>query len=435
MADKWRTVPAEKFCNSVRDGTHDSPKPVDQGRYLVTSRHITGGQLDFANAYFISEKDFEEINKRSKVDRWDVLISMIGTVGEPYLIKEEPHFAIKNIGLFKTRGETEGKWLFYYLRSPYAKQLIRELSRGTTQQYIPLGALREFPIPAPDDRDQMCSITHILGTLDDKIELNRKMNETLEEMVRVIFKSWFIDFDPVRAKVEGRWKKGQSLPGMPAEMFDLWPDSFVNSPLGPIPKGWKAGNLSEEIDMIGGGTPKTSIPEYWNGDIPWFSVVDTPNSSDIWVLDTEKHISQAGIENSSTKLLSKGTTIITARGTVGNLALVARPMAMNQSCYGLKGKDKRGDYYIYFKIYSEISDLQKSTHGSVFDTIIRETFEGIDTVIPPSPITNSFDLTIEPILSRILNNCFESRTLAVIRDSLLSKLLSGEIRVKDVEKK
>jgi type I restriction enzyme S subunit len=149
MASKWRYVPASEFCTSVRDGTHDSPKPVEHGRFLVTSRHIVGGRLDLGHAYLISQEDFDEINRRSKVDQWDVLLSMIGTVGEPCLIKDEPNFAIKNVGLFKSRGETEGKWLYYYLRSPVTQQLIQEHSRGTTQQYVPLNALRELPVIVP----------------------------------------------------------------------------------------------------------------------------------------------------------------------------------------------------------------------------------------------------------------------------------------------
>ena len=154
MASGRRYIPASEFCASVRDGTHDSPKPVERGRKLVTSRHLTTGQLDLSDAYLISEEDFEYINKRSKVDKWDVLISMIGTVGEPCLIKEEPDFAIKNIGLFKTRSEADGKWLYYYLRSKAAQKSIREQSRGTTQQYIPLGALRGFPILVADDLEE-----------------------------------------------------------------------------------------------------------------------------------------------------------------------------------------------------------------------------------------------------------------------------------------
>lgn len=116
----WTEVTANNFCASVRDGTHDSPKPVEKGRYLITSRHIIGGKIDLSNAYLISNDDFDAINKRSKVDRWDVLISMIGTVGEPCLVKDEPEFAIKNIGLFKTKNELDGRWLYYYLTSPRA---------------------------------------------------------------------------------------------------------------------------------------------------------------------------------------------------------------------------------------------------------------------------------------------------------------------------
>ena len=144
-----KTLPAEEFCSSVRDGTHDSPKPVDQGRHLITSRHIVGRHIDLTSAYLISQKDFDAINRRSQVDKWDVLLTMIGTVGEPCLIKEDPDFAIKNIGLFKSKGEIEGKWLYYYLCSPKAQQLIREQSRGTTQAYIPLGTLRQFPVTTP----------------------------------------------------------------------------------------------------------------------------------------------------------------------------------------------------------------------------------------------------------------------------------------------
>ena len=133
MAGERRYIAASDFCASVRDGTHDSPKPVEFGRRLVTSRHLTTGRLDLSQAYLISEADYQAINKRSKVDQWDVLISMIGTVGEPCLIKDEPDFAIKNIGLFKTKSESDGKWLYYYLRSKEAQQRYLELEQRIRQ--------------------------------------------------------------------------------------------------------------------------------------------------------------------------------------------------------------------------------------------------------------------------------------------------------------
>jgi len=157
-----------------------------------------------------------------------------------------------------------------------------------------------------------------------------------------------------------------------------------------VPKGWRIGSFDETIDLIGGGTPRTSEPKYWNGDIPWFSVVDAPENSEVFVIDTEKKITKRGLEESSTRLLLKGTTIITARGTVGKCALVGNPMTMNQSCYGVHAKDQRGDYFIYFALRNLISTLKQSTHGSVFDTITSETFRTVQVAIIPIELTQRF---------------------------------------------
>src|SRR5690606_18527750 len=135
------------------------------------------------------------------------------------------------------------------------------------------------------------------------------------------------------------------------------------------------------VHVSGGGTPKTSIPEYWNGDIPWFSVVDAPAATDIWVLDTEKHISEKGVNESSTKPLPIGTTIISARGTVGRLALTGKVMAMNQSCYGLRGK-ANDTYFTFFRTKRLVDTLKQHSHGSVFDTITRDTLQRVIVVYP-----------------------------------------------------
>lgn len=272
------------------------------------------------------------------------------------------------------------------------------------------------------------AIAHILGTLDDKIELNRQMNETLEAMARAMFKSWFVDFDPVRAKAEGR------DPGLPPEIANLFPNSFEDSELDPIPKGWTVEPLSSIINIIGGGTPKTNVPEYWNGDIPWFSVVDAPKDSDIFVVDTANHITQLGLENSSTKILREGITIISARGTVGKCAVVGHPMAMNQSCYGIEGKENRGDFFIYFTIRNQIADLQRSGHGSVFNTITRETFSSIQVAGSTIELTQAFDEIVRTSMLKMKYNLKESHSLAAVRDALLPKLLSGEMRVTEAEK-
>jgi type I restriction enzyme S subunit len=281
---------------------------------------------------------------------------------------------------------------------------------------------------------EQCAIAHVLGTLDDKIELNRRMSETLEAMARALFKAWFMDFEPVRAKMDGRWRHGELLPDLPAHLYDLFPDRLIDSELGQIPEGWEVKPFADTVEIIGGGTPKTSVAEYWNGRIPWFSVVDAPAEHQVWVIDTEKKITRAGVDSSSTRILSLGTTIISARGTVGRVALVGVPMAMNQSCYGLRGKCGSRGFFNYFATRQLVSILQQRTHGSVFDTITRNTLATVHVVAPPAAVVEAFEKSVSPIMDRIRQRLAESRTLAQLRDALLPKLISGELRVKDAER-
>jgi len=287
--------------------------------------------------------------------------------------------------------------------------------------------MQAIPFLIPPSLEQK-AIAHILGTLDDKIELNRRMNQTLEEMARALFRSWFVDFDPVRAKAEGRET------GLPEEIAALFPDEFEDSELGEIPKGWKVTPLSNQLNIIGGGTPKTSVAEYWNGNIPWFSVTDTPAGSDVFVIATERTITEAGLLNSSARLVSKGTTIISARGTVGNLAITGCDMAFNQSCYGLKGIDNTGYYYVYLLALLMVERLKNMAHGSVFSTITRQTFEAIVRPLPCYTTLRAFEQMVSPLFGAILSNVEQSRTFASIRDTLLPKLISGELRIEDAER-
>ena len=209
------------------------------------------------------------------------------------------------------------------------------------------------------------------------------MNETLEEMARALFKSWFVDFDPVHAKIEGRDT------GLPPDLAALFPDRLVDSELGEIPEGWGIGVLDDVIELLSGGTPKTSVPGYWGGDIPWYTAKDAPNGSDVFVLDTERTITQSGVENSATRILAAGTTLITARGTVGRLACLGVPMAMNQTCYGIRGAHGYPDFFTYWNLRKAVDELQTRTHGTIFDTITRQTFTLIEMALAPIDLTFS----------------------------------------------
>jgi type I restriction enzyme S subunit len=434
MVGEWKSITAEQFCTAVRDGTHDSPKPVKHGRFLVTSRHIIGGRLDLGNAYLISQDDFNSINKRSKVDKWDVLISMIGTVGEPCLIKEEPDFAIKNVGLFKSKGEVEGKWLYYYLRSPNNQQIIREQSRGTTQQYIPLGALRKLPIFIPEDKNEMRAIVYILGTLDDKIELNRRMSQTLEEMARAIFKSWFVDFDPVRAKAAVRrehpdWTNAQvsraACPNLKPEIAELFPDRFVDSELGEIPEGWKIGCIGNEFNITMGQSPPGNTYNEVGEGLPFYQ-----GRTDFGFRFPMRRV----YCTAPTRLAKKGDTLISVRAPVGDINIATEDCAIGRGVAAARHKSGSRSYTYQFMHAKADVFARFEAEGTVFGSIGKKDFNIIRCLVPPKIVVTAFDRLIVQLDDRISINENQSYTLAALRDALLPKLISGDIRVKDVER-
>jgi type I restriction enzyme S subunit len=362
-------------------------------------------------------------------ERTGVVLSAIGAdCGKTWLAKGKWSCIKNTLRFWAASPDVDTAFLYWLTRDPAVWP-----KRGSAQPFISQGDARALEVAYPPLAEQR-AIAHILGTLDDKIELNRRMSETLEQMARALFKSWFVDFEPVRAKMEGRWRRGESLPGLPAHLYDLFPDCLVESELGEIPEGWEMQPLSEVLTITGGGTPKTSVEEYWGGDIPWFSVVDTPSASDVFVVATEKSITKKGLASSSARLIPKGTTIISARGTVGNLAIAGREMTFNQSCYGLRGTGYAGDYFVYLTAQRMVDQLKSMAHGSVFSTITRQTFEAIQRPVPQPAVLTAFEGLVAPWFEAILANVEQSRTLAALRDTLLPKLISGELRVKDAER-
>ena len=187
--------------------------------------------------------------------------------------------------------------------------------------------------------------------------------------------------------------------------------------------------FTETVEILGGGTPKTSVAEYWEGDVAWFSVVDAPSESDVWVVDTEKKITGKGLTNSSAQVLPVGTTIISARGTVGRVALVGVPMAINQSCYGLRSRTSERGYFTYFSTRNLVRELQQRTHGSVFDTITRDTLDGVTVVKVPFEAVEAFEQIVGPLLYYIRVAVLQSNTIVGLRESLLPKLISGKLRI------
>lgn len=421
---------------------------------------------------------------------------------------QDPFFVIDTAYYVVPKTELDMRWLYYAIQ--YHK--LGEIDDGSPVPSTTRAAVyvREVEIPPLNVQRR---IAKILGSIDQKIELNRQTNQTLEHIAQAIFKSWFVDFEPTRAKIAAKqyWQALNDVvetssptcysetddtakpniqgldeamnqaamaaisglsrtdaAGAPLEELQqlspeqlqylqniaaLFPDTLVDSELGEtnssgtnldsgigglkgggmdsrrIPEGWEVKSLSEIIEVVGGGTPKRSEELYWNGDIPWFSVKDAPSLSDVFVLDTVEKITDLGLKKSSTKLLPVGATIITARGTVGKLALVGTPMCMNQSCYGIISVEGIGPYFNYFNLREAISTLQRNTHGAVFDTITTQTFESYSMPVCGGELLKIYEDFVAPLMDKIKANCAEIVSLGDTRDTLLPKLLSGEIIV------
>src|SRR5690606_28122873 len=336
------------------------------------------------------------------------------------------------------RQVTDEMYVYYWLKANEQRLLEMVEHTGIGAGKLDTKRLQnlEIRLPSwPEQRQIVASATAI----DEKEILNSRINQTLEQMAQAIFKSWFVDFEPVKAKIAALEAGGSEedallaamqaisgkdeaqLPRLQAEQpeqyaelratAELFPSAMQESALGEIPEGWEVVTLSAAVDLIGGGTPKKSEPSFWNGDICWFSVKDAPSDGNVFVVDTEEKITQEGLNHSSTKLLPIGTTIITARGTVGKLALTGVSTAMNQSCYGVVASDGTGPYLNYLRLSEGVDTLKKNTHGAVFDTITRSTFE---TVIQPRAclaIRQRFEKTVTPMFEAIRNNLIQSRTL------------------------
>lgn len=367
-----------------------------------------------------------EFLKKSSLRKDDLVLCNVGSVGIVFEIPDLgfPMTLGPNSVLCRTKdlNLVRQKFLHYYFLSSAGQALLQELSGGSTvQPKFNKTLLRNSEIEVPDLVHQDLLIK-MLGRLDSKISVNEALCKTFEDIAQTLFKSWFIDFDPVKAKMAG-----EKPAGIDAATAALFPDSMEESELGFIPEGWEVNPAAELFDVLSGGTPKTTNENYWNGDIPWFSVVDAPDSGGCFFIKTNKTITKEGLDNSAAKLVRPGVTIISARGTVGKTAIVAIPSTFNQSCYGIEGK--YGDFFTYLLLRNQIVRLQNISHGGMFDTITRETFSAIKVVSPHAEIIEKFESVVDPIFLEIRNLQFQSEQLASLRNSLLPRLITGELQI------
>jgi len=300
--------------------------------------------------------------------------------------------------------------------------------KGAAYPAVSPADISNATIPLPPLPEQR-AIAHILGTLDDKIELNRRMNQTLEEMARALFRSWFVDFDPVRAKAEGRET------GLPEEIAALFPDEFEDSELGEIPKGWKLRPIGEVVQVLGGGTPSTKEPAYWEGGIhPFCTPKDMASLETSVLMRTERRLTDEGLNKVSSGQLPAGTVLLSSRAPIGYLAVSEIPVSVNQGIIAMVCDGGLPNLYVLHWTKVNMERILAKANGSTFLEISKGNFRPITAVIPSSHTLSRFMQEVGPIHQRIVASLKQIQQLAEIRDTLLPKLLSGELRIEEAER-
>ena len=328
------------------------------------------------------------------------------------------------------RSAADPRYVYWFLQYLYASGRMEEHQVQHTGvarfQYTRFADSQQIPLPTlPEQR----AIAHILGTLDDKIELNRRMNETLEAIARALFKSWFVDFDPVRAKAEGR------EPDLSKSIADLFPARLVDSELGDIPEGWAVGTIGDIADVVGGSTPSTKEPTYWDGGTHyWATPKDLAPLATPVLLETERRITDAGLDQIGSGLLPAGTVLLSSRAPIGYLAIAEVPVAINQGFIAMKPRKGVSNLFLLLWAHAAHEEILSHANGSTFLEISKANFRPISLVAPPTAVFGAFDRLARPLYRKIVSNERGSRTLATLRDALLPKLVSGELRVEDAER-
>ncbi len=326
------------------------------------------------------------------------------------------------------------RYLFYLLGSLE----LQRTAIGSAQPLMTQGGLKVVRTKAAPLIEQK-AIAAVLGALDDKIELNRRMNATLEAMARALFQSWFVDFDPVRAKLDGRPPAAldpataaldPATAALDPATAALFPDSFQDSEAGHIPKGWTIQPVGEVVDCVGGGTPSTVEPKYWEGGAHrWTTPKDFSSLQAPILLDTDRKLTDAGIAKISSGLLPAGTLLLSSRAPVGYLAIAAMPVAINQGFIALKCSARASNFFMLNWCQTNMAEIESRATGTTFAEISKQNFRPIRVVLPPKELMTAFTAKVAPLYAQITANLHQSRTLATLRDTLLPKLLSGEIRV------
>ncbi len=423
----WREMTLGDVCTKIGSGAtprggkesyvHDGPFA------LIRSQNIYNDGFRREGLAFISDAQAEALDHVDVLEG-DVLLNITGdSVARVCQVDSSilPARVNQHVAIVRTNPDlVDGSYLRYYMvSSQFQAMMLSWAGSGGTRNALTKQMIEAFTIAAPPPEEQQ-EIAGVLGALDDKIELNRRMSETLESIARALFKSWFVDFEPVRAKMEGRWHQGESLPGLPAEYFDLFPDRLVPSQLGDIPEGWQVKPLGEVFDLTMGQSPPGSTYNGRGDGLPFFQ-----GNADFGF----RFPGMRRFCTEPSRIAKADDTLVSVRAPVGAINMAWEECCIGRGVAALRHRSS-SPTYTYYSLWANQGAVQEYEHsGTVFGAITGKQFKALEVVEPVAEVVQAFASSVRSNDEKIRRNAAESRSLAAQRDALLPRLLSGEVRV------
>ena len=370
---------------------------------------------------------------RHRLRLGDILFARRGAqaTGLSAIVDERFEGALCGTGALLLRVQStrvDPRYLSMFLSSEAAYVWLRTHAVGAVMPNLNTAIIQALPISLPRIHEQQ-RIAGFIGAPDNRITLLRETNATLEAIAQALFKSWFVDFDPVRAKMEGRTPEG-----MAEATAALFPDGFETSELGEVPRGWRVMPVGDAIEAVGGATPDTKNEAFWEPPVHcWTSPKDLSGIAAPVLLDTERKVSNQGLAKIGSGLLPPGTLLMSSRAPIGYLALAQVPLAINQGYIAMLPGGLLPPLYMYFWCRQNMDGIKGRANGSTFMEISKKAFRPIPVLVPSPELMNAFTATADALFARLTANEQQAQTLSTLRNTLLPRLISGQLRLPEAQ--
>jgi type I restriction enzyme S subunit len=394
---RWKEYTLGEITHKITDGAHLSPKDYPNGKIMFSVKDMTETGFDYSSPKTISQEDFENLIKQGcQPDIDDVLIAKDGSVLKHiFRVTTKPDYVLlSSIAIVKPKKEiVNASFLVYTLKNPkITETILNNFVSGSGVPRIVLKDFKKVNISLPPLSEQR-AISSILSSLEDKIDLLQRQNKTLEQLAETLFRQLFIE---------------------------------------EAEESWEIVKLNDVITIKGGTTPSTSNSEFWNGTINWTSPKDLSNASSIFLFDTERKITEKGLKEIGSGLLPIGTVLLSSRAPIGYLSITTIPVAINQGYIAIICDKILSNYFMFLWCKLNMEIIENAGNGSVFQEISKSSFKGLEIILPPKERLKDFDNTADSLFSKIKSNQIQIRALTKTRDSLLPKLMSGEVRATEL---